>query len=660
MGKLIKFLCLNFILVVFSLTLGAEEVFHFKGEYFLYSADLNYIYGGGRITLTVGTLQITADSLYLDISQLTGILYGDITITETKIETVPAAPGLNLKETGTGKEKGIENSKENEIEEKEKNTNIDIDNNSDSDKNKVSRENPVIKKADAVFFKGLPPKYLAVQFDDVITVEGDKELLPLFVDFIKKAPGELKKSSVFFEFKEFTLDQKQKIKARMVIPYTIGLPTFPLKKLTVKRGQWADKTMIALNKLNYSEVDGLSVSFLLRLKEKFIDGDLDIKLYERQLFKLGQPNRGVLVSGQNRILIKDKELLHYSTLFNTGEKSFNFKIVHQKNFKHLSYSLSQDISGRESRPTFFEFASEVTLTPIKAIAPAVKFTHNLKNSRFIRVSTPLNIVKKLGLNLGWQRKIIDEGYRSDVSDIDASLNFDASFFSMNSNCNFSKNLIEASVRKNFSVNLRFKPVRLLSDNISMDISTFYMFSSLPLGLQNISKITPGFNVAFRSEGAWLPFRFKFVPTIILNHLWDNREENFTDFQYALGLRKEIGKFAASIEYALASRYRAKNFWIEGSGQQNVNLNLELKDELKYAFLLRFYCNDSLALENISLTGQVNLPYELKFSSFLLFYYRENRFQTVEVFIEKSFRSKLKIQGGYSLALKRFFLKFLTL
>jgi hypothetical protein len=198
------------------------------------------------------------------------------------------------------------------------------------------------------------------------------------------------------------------------------------------------------------------------------------------------------------------------------------------------------------------------------------------------------------------------------------------------------------------------------DNISMEIASTYMFSSLPLGEQTLTRISPGLNFAIRSAGVLMPLGFVLVPSFTFNHLWDNQEEDFTDFNYALSLQKEIGKFKASVDYTLASRYRAENFWIEGTSQQYLNLNLGLSDLDKYSFLFRFYFNNQLVLENISFTSQWNLFFDLHFSSFMLHNTLEKKFQTMEIFLEKTFRKRIKIQGGYSLALKRFFIKFLTL
>jgi hypothetical protein len=292
--------------------------------------------------------------------------------------------------------------------------------------------------------------------------------------------------------------------------------------------------------------------------------------------------------------------------------------------------------------------------------PTFNFTHNLRKSYSYRVSTPFNAWQKLNLNIGWQRKILKDDYRSDTSDFTTSLNFNSSLFMLSSNYNYSKNLLDASTRKNFSVNLNLKPVQFLENNVSLNISTFYMFSALPFGNEVQKRTSPGVNVTVNSLGIALALGFELLPSFTFNHLWDDLQENFTDFNYSLALQKRVGNFRATAAYTLASRYRAKNFWIEGNSRRNINLDFEFKNEIDYSLLLRFYFNNSLVLENISFAGKVNLPFELSLSSFLLYYSLEKKFQTVEVFIEKVFKNKLRIQGGYSLALKRFFIKFLTM
>ena len=587
----------------------AEETLRFKGEYFLYSDDHKYVFGTGNITMKGGGRELTGSVLYMDAAKLMGVIYGNVQISQ-----VPTK--------GTKKEEK--------------------------------------KSCDAVFFVGVPPKWLMISFNEEIVTEGDESLKRAFLDFVKKQPETLKDSAMYYEFSEFRINKNQKIRAKTVIPYMMGLPTVPLKHFTVRRGEWEKKTMLAFNNINYTGVDGLSLSFFLRLKEKWIKGDYDLKLYEREFFKMDGVKRGALFSGKSSITAKDKEIFNYTVLLNSGEKTFNLHLNHRKDFKYFNYSISQNISGREKQDTFFEFASDVTIKKIMILAPTFSFTHNLVKSWSYGVSTPLNVWKKLSLNLGWQRKNINETYRSDTSNLNASLGFTSSLFSLSSNYNFSKNLLEATVKKNFSVNLRLMPLQFLEDNIAVDISSTYMFSSLPYGDQTQSRISPTLNIAVKSAGVSMPLGLELVPSFTFNHLWDNREENFTDFQYALALRKRMGIFSTSLAYSLASRYRSKNFWIEGNSRKNMNFDLELKNKEDYAFLLRFYYNNQLALETISFTGQMSLPFDLSFSSFLLYYEKEKKFRTVEVFIEKIFKNKIRIQGGYSLALKRFFIKFLTM
>lgn len=598
------------LLVSLALSLTAEVPLHFKGDYFLFSDDKNYIFGGGNISLTYNKMSLTGDVLYMNVTDLTGVLYGDVQI---------------ISENGQGQN---ENKKE--------------------------------EKYDAVFFKNIPPQWLMVSYGAEMTLSGDPSLKPLFMNFEKKTPKTLKDSSLYYEFREFQINKRKKIIAKIVVPYMIGLPTVPLKKFTINRGEWAEKTMVAFNNVNYTDVNGISLVFLLRMRQKWITGDYDIKLYERQLLKMDGIKRGILFSGKSMFFSKKKEFLNFCTLLNSGDKSFNLRWNFHNEAKNFNYYLTQDISGRASQPTFMEFTSGITVKKLKVIMPAFNFSHDLKKSYSYCLSTPLDVWQRLKLNVGWQRKIINDNYRSDTSDLITSLNFNSSLFMLSSNYNYSKNMIDASTRKNFSVNLNFKPMQFLNDNVSMCISAFYMFSALPFGDQVQRRTSPAVNMTINSVGIAMPLGLELLPSFTFNHLWNNLEEDFTDFNYSFALQKRTGNFRGAVCYTLASRYRAKGFWLEGSNQQNINVDFEYHIKTDYRLLLRFYFNNSLALENISFTGKLNLPFQFNLSAFLLYFNQEKKFQTVEVFIEKVYKNKLRIQGGYSLALKRFFIKFITI
>ena len=599
MGKFTKYLCLSLLFIFFFVVVCAADELHFKGNYFIFSAEKDFIYGSGKIVLKSKNTLIKGDVLYMDVKLLQGVIYGNV-----RVKT------------------GLEE-----------------------------------KTCHALFFTAFPMQLLYENFLDNISKDGNKDLNDIL---IKHAPETLKKTDLFFEFREFRIDKYRRIKAKTIIPYIMGLPTIPIKSFIVRRGETPDKTAIFFKNLNFSDLEGLSASFILRLKKKFVKGDFDLRLFEKELLGLDNPKRGFLFSGSSDFFAKDKSILNFSALLNSGDESYNFSVNHRKDLKNFAYFLSQSLSGRGKTPSFLQFAANVTLKKILFLSPTFSFSHNLKKSYSYGISTPLKVWGKLGLNLRWNRKILKENFVSDMSDISTSLNFNSAIFSLSSNYNFSKNMPDAAGRQNFSLNMRFNPVHFLNKNISLTISSFYMFSSFPSGDESMTRSTPGINVTLQSAGALLPFGFKLAPSFTLNHIWDNQDDDYTDFNSQLSIAKEMGKFNFSLAYALVSRYRSKNFWVEGNNMQNMSINLELLDADKYSFYLRFYYNNDFNLENISLSGKIHLPYNFILSSFVLYYNDENKFRTVEVFLEKKILHNAKLQGGYSLALKKIFIQVVSI
>ena len=160
MGKFTKFLCLSLALVLLSLSLQAEWL-RFKGDYFIYSDDINYLYGSGNITLKPdkGNIQIKGDVLYLRIGGITGVIYGNVRV-------------LRVKKNSKGQETSVTE-----------------------------------EKYDALYFKGVPPQLLMVSYKDEIEMTGDLKIKPYFKHFEKKTPEELKRdSTLYFEFREFRIN----------------------------------------------------------------------------------------------------------------------------------------------------------------------------------------------------------------------------------------------------------------------------------------------------------------------------------------------------------------------------------------------------------------------------------------------------------------------
>jgi len=588
--------------IIFPISLRGEKSINFSGDYFIFSDEDNYLYGSGNIVLHFNKDIIRGQTLYFDIDKMEGVLLGNIEIIR----------GNNT------------------------------------------------EKFDSFFFKGPPFKYYTETYRDKIkcSIRDKKKFKQLIIK--KKKLVDLKKGALYYEFKKFKIGGNKKIKAKEVIPYIMGLPSLPFKKFTIKRGDIPDKTMIYPQSLNYSGTYGLILSFLLRARSNFLKGDNTFKFFERGLFNLGEPKRGVILSGENEFLYKKKIFLNLSLLANSDDNTFNLVFKHKKTFKNYKYFLSQTISGRKDTDVFYNFKGELTFTGFKGLIPNIQFTHNLKKSYSYKISVPMHLIKNLSLNLSINRTIFKDTFVSDILNFSSSMAFSGAFFNIVSSYNTSKNFIETSLKKNFSFNFNFKTLNFLDKNIGIDLSTFYLFSQIPMSKQITNKISPGFTLNINSKGMSLPFGFKISPILAINQIWDNQMENYTNFNTAIVLRKYIKDLRFSINYGLISHYETDDFWVEGYSTTNVNFNIDYNKDGKYNFALKFLTGNELKLESILLTGKVFFSKKIILSTNLIYYYKEKRMQTMEIFIEKNFRNVFKVQGGYSLALKKVFIKVLTL
>jgi signal peptidase I len=599
MATFTKLLCLSLLLLNLTAPAAVKPQLYFEGDYFLYCQELNYIYGSGGIVLRGDSIEIRGDVLYLDVQSLKGVVYGHIAVKSADRAGEPTY-------------------------------------------------------RDALFFQAFPFEFSTETYSDQIIKQGKQETGNWIV---KREPQGLKDYAIYYEFREFSIDANRKVRARTVIPYVMGIPSVPLKRLTIKRGKLPEKTLFYFKNINYSDLDGLSLHTGLQVRGGLLRGDYNLKLYERALFKLPGIKRGALFSGSSDLSTKKTRILNLSTVLNSGEKSFNLRLHHHQDLGFLDYALSQTVSGREGSRLFLEFSSYLTLKKLKYIRPKFEFSHDLEKSYSYKISTPVYVWKKMNLHVGLERRVLRNDFRSDTLDFSSSLAFNFPLVNLSSSFYHTRDLVQSMNKNNFSLNLNFKPLTFLEKNVSFRFSSFYMFSAFPGGETVTRKSTPGVNVNLSSRGIGLPIGFTLQPSLSVNHIWDEGEEDFTDFNYLVSLKKRIGPLVCGLDYSLVSRYRSRSFWVEGYNTPNLNLNFQWQQRETH-LQLRFFYNNEIKLENISLSGQLKLPLGLKLSSFILYYRQSDRFQTVEVFLEKVFKHKIKIQGGYSLALKRFFIKFL--
>lgn len=593
-----------FLLIIVYLlpaTLIAENTVKFTGDYFIFSDKDNYIYGSGNIIIKYESIIINGKYLYLDVNKSEGVLLGKIFLNKNNEEF----------------------------------------------------------QFDAFFFKIYPFGYYTEIYGDTLksTQFSDKENKKIKIKKINLK--DLKSGALYYEFKEFSIGKKKKIRAKNVIPYIMGFPSLPFKNFTIKRGDIPEKTMIYPDSINYSGIYGLTLNLLLRIRKNNIRGDNSIKLFEKGIFGLGEPSRGFLLSGKNDFFIKKNKLFNLSLLANSDVNSFNIVFEHNKTTKNFTYYLSQTISGRKDTDTVYNFKTGMVYMGLKFIQPKFNFSHNLKKDYSYGLSTPVNLFKKLSISFGINKKVFKESFVSNTLDFSSSIAFSGDFFDISSNFNTTKNYIDASLKQNFSLNLNFNTVFFLQKTIGLRLSSFYMFSKIPVG-ENISeKISPGFNLIIDSTGICLPLGLKIIPSFSVNQIWDNQSENYTDFNPIISIRKIFGNLSVSIDYSAISHYETDDFWVEGYNSTNLKYNIDFKNK-NFDLGLKFLTGNNMKLESILFNGKIFFSKSIILSSFLIYYYNEKRLQTMEIFLEKNFRNVFKIQGGYSLALKRFFLKVLTL
>jgi hypothetical protein len=597
MGKFIRLFYLSFLFLLIPaniLSAGIRYI-NFKGDYFIYGEDQAYLYGGGNIIIKIGEKQIIkGNTLYLDIALLKGVLMGKTSLSD-------------------GKEK---------------------------------------KEYDEIRFTLYPFKFEGINYGKKISEEKGKSEISIIKLLSLKT---LKQSAVFYEMKEFKLYKSKKITGKYVIPYIMGLPSFPMKKLTVKKTEIIDRTMFFVKNINYSQSYGLSLISGLKIKSKNIKGDYEFRLFERGFFKLLGEKRGLNISGETGILIKGKKLLNISSFLSSDYGSFSFNLYHENNIGFIFYSFNQSISGMKGEKTYSRLSGKIVFKKYKTVIPKFDFQYNYNNSFSYRISTYLKLLKHFDLNLSYNRKKNNEEYVSDSSGFSSSLNFSSKILSFSSNINLNKDFMNDTLKKDFSLNFKL-PSFSFFHNIDFNLSPFFSFSEFPSNDNVFTKNSFGLNFSIISLGIELPLGITLSPSVNLYQLWEKTERGKTNFNYVFSLEKKVWHFNLGIDYNLSSSYFSDNFWVEGYNLKNLNFKIELENEDIYTFISRFYFNNDYKLENISFRGLIKFPFKIKLSSYAIYNNYNRKMQTFEIFLEKNFRNRFRLQGGYSLLLKRFFIK----
>ncbi len=566
-----------------------------EGDYLLYSEANRYLFGAGNIKVKIKDMIITGEYLFFDIKSFKGKIVGKVSLNQEK----------------------------------------DI--------------------YDEIIFDPFSEKFTKLAFKEKIVVMGKKKnIFPP----PEKTLKDLKNSAIYYELRKAEIFKSKKIVGYTVIPYLMGVPSFPVKKLLLKKGEIFEKSTIFLKSIKYDDFYGLSFTPSFIIRSKGVNGEFDFRFFERELFGVSGKDRGLNISGNTSFKLKNQKALDLTGFYFSDSNSYNLNFSHKNSIGPLSFSLNQNISKVAAENTTYNLEADFRANRIKYISPFLNINYDYKKSYSYLIGTPLKILKNTELFFVYSRKKTKGDFASDTSSFRSSLNFSSSLIELNSNFNLKKDFIEDSLKKDFTLNFS-TPDLIILKNINFNLSPFYSFSSYPLGKEMYKKNSFGFNFSVNSAGIKLPLGFSLYPNFMIYQNWERDRDSKTNFNYFFNVQKKAGIFNFTLNYSLSSSYKTDGFWTEGYNLSGINLRVGVKSEDSYNIYLNFFFNDSNTLENISSKLEIRFFTDWRIFSFSIYNNKNKELRTFEVFLEKIIKNSFKIQGGYSLLLKRFFVKLIT-
>ena len=583
-------------ILLFCLLSGWNQGVDISAEYIIYSHENGYIRGAGKVVLTAGDYSVSGSVLMLDIRSMAGKIMGSAQLTP---------PGG----------KPVEN--------------------------------------DEVLFRLFPFRYLGRSYTRSIEYQGDRSLdHPLRGVELE----ELKKSSLYYECRSLTIKPTGQIVARHIIPYLLQVPSLPLKKFIIRKGEMTGRTVFFLENIDYTRQYGLSANLGFNLHRPVLQGEHRLKLFERGLFGSDGTPRGFIFQARDSLVQKNRDKpLVLDSLFNTDQGSYNLTLTHQSHFSGFHYTLAHNLSGRQGTRSYHLLTAGLSYRGWEKITPRLDFSTDYHSSRTYRISAPIQIIKSLRIHPGWERNVTGREIRRDDTRFFTRLDFSSSLVSFHSNLDITRDLVELTSRSAFSLQMGIPPVKFLQNRIRFVMAPFYTFTAFPGASGFTRTSTPGIQFSIASEGIGLPLGTILIPRFGLYHLWNGPESTKTNFDTQLSVEKKLGNFSVSLDYSLVSRFDPRDFWVQGYSMNHLSLRCELKKDPLYSLSSRVIFNDDFNPESITFLGRLSLPWQARLFASTVYQVRETRLATMEIYLQKDFIGLFKLRGGYSLSLKRFFI-----
>lgn len=593
MAPSLRFSCLS---LLCGLLLGAPLWSSLRGEggYFLYVPEKKLLYGVGGISLVLDDRVIRGQTLMLDTRTLRCSLLGEVTL-----------------------QKG---------------------------------QGPVhhFDEVAVVFF---PFQYRGRVYGQVIEERGDPGIgFPEFESDVDR----LKDTDVFFEFAAFSLTEGKKLVAERVVPHLMGVPSLPLKKLLLQRTDQEGRTLFYLEKVDYSQSHGLMAELGLNLASATWQGRNGLKLFERALLGIDGRPRGLILQGRNTLTPGGRPILSIDHLVDSDDRAYQLSFSHEGQWKPLRYRLGQTLSGRSGEETLAMLRAEAEWTAWTLIRPRLEYGTDFKGGRRWQLALPLQAGQNLRLSLGYEQNRLVTPVRREDERFFSSLGFSSSFLTLDSNLELGRDRLDLASRRTFGLRCSFPSLRLMEGNVAFDLAPFYTFSSLPTGDGQNELSTPGLSLTASSWGVAWPLGLVLRPRLDLYQVWDQGNESRTSFTTLLALERKLGSWKLALDYTLSSRLSLRSFWVEGHHLNALTLRFEWLGLSGSGLTGRFFFDNRFALENISLQGNLSLPLRARLTGTMIYEVQQRRLLTLDLYLERDLMKVFKLRGGYSLALKRFF------
>ncbi len=500
------------------------------------------------------------------------------------------------------------------------------------------------KEYDELIIELNPFRWEGFNYSAKVKKEGKAEAVQLL------PPSSLRQARLYYEARSLSLYRNGKITARTVVPYLYGLPALPVSSLVLRAGRM-ERTGLAFERIRLSGSEGLSLSLRMAVRESFWTGDYHMRFYERELLGLEGTERGLVVSGQGSAAFCKGCSLFSSLSLSPENNMYTFSLGGGIKRKGAEFKLIHRVSRTGGMEWENWLMGYFTLSPLKGFSLKAGAGWDYRRSRFVSATAYYKREEFL-LGLDYiENRLERENYQFSSRRLNLRLGYTNSLLNFSSSFLFNRDLLTLVEKKDLNLNLSLTPFSLLERSLNFNIKFFALFSSIE-NMPSGKRFLPGGQIMVEGRNFLLPAGVEFVPLLQAAYI-SGRRSDWMEINYTMRFSRQLGPFKFFFDFSQLSRLKAEGFFVEGNSARFWTAGLEFKGEPLF-YEAESYWKEGMGLEAFRMQGRIKMLYgAVKF--FLLYSGYLRKFTGFEAFFEKDLRG-LVLQAGYSMTLKRFFLR----